>query len=506
MSDLLPWLPTILTFLPAAAALGLTAVRSDKAAKSAALGVSLLVLAGAVAMCVAFDPAGPAMQFTLGEDGKGFEWIRALHIRYATGVDGIALSMIALTAILCPLCLLCSWEAIHDRAKSFTVAFLLLEASMIGVFCAADLFLFYVFWEAMLIPMVLIIGIWGGPRRVYAAVKFFIFTMVGSLAMLLAVLYCYGKAETFNIADLQATLPGRIELKAQLWLFLAFGLAFAIKVPLFPFHTWLPDAHVEAPTAGSVILAGVLLKMGVYGFLRLAMPFFPLAAVELAGPIVALSLVSIVFGALMSMAQSDIKKLIAYSSVSHLGFCMLGLFTFTVAGTQGAVLQMVNHGVSTGALFLLVGIIYERAHKRGTDDFGGLAKVMPAYATVFMIITLSSIGLPGLNGFVGEFLVLAGAFASSKPAGVIAATGVVLGAMYMLKLYRDVFFGKVTAPKHEKLPDANTRELVTLAPLLALVVLLGIVPSLVLDRTEPAVKRVVEAVRRAQPVEAHVKP
>jgi NADH-quinone oxidoreductase subunit M len=349
----------------------------------------------------------------------------------------------------------------------------------------------------MLIPMVLIIGIWGGPRRVYASVKFFLYTMVGSLLMLLAVIACYGYSgmETFDIATLSKVLPAKVPLREQMWLFAAFAVAFAVKVPLFPFHTWLPDAHVEAPTAGSVILAGVLLKMGVYGFIRLAMPFFPDAAVAHAGLITALSVVSIVFGALMSMSQSDIKKLIAYSSVSHLGFCMLGLFSFTEAGIQGSVLQMVNHGLSTGALFLLVGVLYVRTHKRGVEDFGGLAKVTPLTAATFLIVTLASIGLPGLNGFVSEFLCLAGAFEANRWAAGISATAVILGAMYMLKLYRDVFWGPVTAGKLSKLEDLKKLEVVSLLPLVALIVVLGLWPKVVLHRTEAGAKALVETMK-----------
>jgi NADH-quinone oxidoreductase subunit M len=351
----------------------------------------------------------------------------------------------------------------------------------------------------MLLPMYLLIGIWGGPRRIYAAVKFIVYTIAGSVLMMAAILYCYSKAGTFDVLELQRVLPQlEIVRNAGSWLFLAFGLSFAIKVPMFPFHTWLPDAHVEAPTAGSVILAGVLLKMGAYGFLRFAIPFFPQAAREFTPLAIALSVIGIVYGSMMSMAQSDIKKLIAYSSVAHLGFVMLGIFSGSLAGAQGGVLQMVNHGLSTGALFLLVGIIYEKTHRRGVDDFGGMAKVMPVYATFFMIVTLSSIGLPGLNGFVGEFLVLFGAFQGQpgtdghRIAAAFAALGVVLGAVYMLKLYRDVFFGPVTMPEREKVGDVGHRELAYLLPVTGLIVLLGILPNLVLAKTEESVSKVVD--------------
>jgi NADH-quinone oxidoreductase subunit M len=378
------------------------------------------------------------------------------------------------------------------------ISLLLLESAVIGVFCARDLFLFYVFWEAMLIPMALLIGIWGGPRRVYASVKFFLYTMAGSVLMLIAVLYVGHQCQSFSIDGLPdllkyGTSSGDIPVAMARFCFLAFALAFAVKVPLFPVHTWLPDAHVEAPTAGSVILAGVLLKMGAYGFIRIALPFFPEAALHYAPTFVALAVISVIFGALMSMAQSDIKKLIAYSSVSHMGFVVLGIFSFNEQGMQGAILQMVNHGISTGALFLLVGVIYDRTHRRGVDDFGGLTKVMPKYAALFLVVTLSSIGLPGLNGFVGEFLVLCGAFLASKWAAALAATGVILGALYMLTLYRGVFFGKLVSGKWEKLEDLHGREIGYLAPLILLIAVLGIVPSLVLKPADGASKKVVKA-------------
>jgi len=491
--DSVPWL-TVLTFLPALAALALIPLRSERLAKGVALGASLATAAVAAGLAWTFDPAaGASMQFS-----ESVSWISAggLRIRYALGLDGIALAMVVLTALLTPLCVLASWSAVRDRVRGFYLALLLLETGMIGVFLARDLFLFYVFWEAMLIPMLLLIGMWGGPRRIYASVKFFIYTLAGSLLMLVAILAGYFKSGgTFDIGELADRLP-LLPPETQGLLFLAFSAAFAIKVPLFPFHTWLPDAHVEAPTAGSVILAGVLLKMGAYGFLRFSIPFFPAAAVQYAPVMIALAVVSVVFGALMCMAQSDIKKLIAYSSVSHLGFVVLGIFSFTASGGQGAVLQMVNHGLSTGALFLLVGVIYERTHRRGTDDFGGLAKGMPRYATLFLIVTLSSIGLPGLNGFVGEFLVLKGAFEAHRLAAAAAALGVILGAVYMLKLYRDVFWGPVTAPRNGKLADVSPVELGTLTPLVVLIFVLGVAPNLLLSRTEAAVQA---AFRRVAP-------
>jgi NADH-quinone oxidoreductase subunit M len=476
---------TLLIFLPAAAGLALAGLKPERAefARRASLGVSLLTLGLAVFVWVKTDPAG-GIQFAERHD-----WIRALGIRYSLGVDGVSAAMLLLTAFLMPLAIAASWR----QPGGFVAALLFLETGMIGAFCALDLFLFYVFWEAMLLPMAFLIGIWGGPRRIYASVKFVIYTIVGSVFMLAAILYCGAVAGSYDVLELQARLPGHpaLTLPVASLLFLAFGLAFAVKVPLFPFHTWLPDAHVEAPTAGSVILAGILLKFGVYGFIRFAIPFFPEAARTFAPHVVVLSAVGIVYGALMAMAQSDIKKLVAYSSVSHLGFCMLGLFSGTVAGAQGAVLQMINHGLSTGALFLLVGVIYERTHRRGVDDFGGMAKVTPVFATLFLLVTLSSIGLPGLNGFVGEFLVLFGSFPNYPLATAAAATAVVLGAVYMLNLYRNVFFGPVTRPEREKVADLSRFELAYLMPVMALIVLLGVYPNLLLRKTEPSVKAAV---------------
>ncbi len=487
---------TALVFLPVAGALGLLLVPKSKvaAAKGLALATSLAVLALAGWLWAAFDPAGG---FQFGED-RPWIVVAGLKIRYALAMDGLALPLCALTALLTPICLLASWRSITDRVRGYLAAFLLLETGMMGVFLARDLFLFYVFWEAMLVPMLLIIGVWGGARRIYASVKFMIYTIAGSIFMLVAVLSVYFEAgNTFDIGE----LPGRLahlSSTAQVSLFLAFTVAFAIKVPLFPFHTWLPDAHVEAPTAGSVILAGVLLKMGAYGLMRFSIPFFPGAAHDLAGLMNALAVISIIFGALMSICQSDMKKLIAYSSVSHLGFVVLGIFSFTTGGTQGAVLQMVNHGLSTGALFLLVGVVYDRTHKRGLDDFGGLAGVTPAYATAFLLATLASIGLPGLNGFAGEFLVLKGAFDANRGWAAAAALGVILGAVYMLKMYRDVFWGPVTTSKNRKLGDLDRFEVATLAPLVALCVVLGLFPGLVLTKTEASVKAGIPKAVRAE--------
>jgi NADH-quinone oxidoreductase subunit M len=481
---------SLLIFLPAAAALALCAtLRREELVRRASLGVGLLVLAGAV---VVWIKTGAAEGIQLQERAN---WVERLRIEYFVGVDGVAAAMVLLTALLVPLAAAASWQ----QPAGFHVALLFLETGMIGAFCALDLFLFYVFWEAMLLPMAFLIGLWGGPRRVYAAVKFVLYTIAGSVLMLAAILYAGTQAGTFDVTRLRESLPGTLALNAQRLCFLAFAVSFAIKVPLFPFHTWLPDAHVEAPTAGSVILAGVLLKFGVYGFYRFAVPLFPAAAAHYAQLIVALSAIGIVYGALMAMAQSDIKKLVAYSSVSHLGFCMLGLFSGTAAGAQGAILQMINHGISTGALFLLVGMIYERTHRRGIDDFGGMAKVTPKYATLFLLVTLSSIGLPGLNGFVGEFLVLFGSFGRWPGATAVSATAVVLGAVYMLGLYRNVFWGPVTRPERERVEDARPAEIAYLAPLIVLILALGLYPNVVLRKTE-AGARAVSGLLKAPPM------
>jgi NADH-quinone oxidoreductase subunit M len=487
---------SILIFLPAVAALLLSFVPDDKPelVKGGALAAALAdFVLSLVALNGFQEGAGLAY-------AEAIPWIPALHAWYRLGVDGLALSMVVLTGLITPLAIMGSWHAVHKQLKGFFIALLLLESGMMGVFCAADLLLFYVFWEVMLIPMALLIGIWGGPRRLYASVKFVLYTMAGSLLMFVAIVYCWlvmtgarGVAPDamFQISAWQQALPTLIEPSVQIWLFLAFAISFAIKVPMFPVHTWLPDAHVEAPTAGSVILAGVLLKMGSYGFLRFAIPFFPAAAAELASVFVWLSVVGIVYGSFMAMAQTDIKKLIAYSSVAHLGFVMAGIFSGTVEGAQGGVLQMVNHGISTGALFLLVGVIYERAHTRGVKDFGGLAKIMPVYATIFLIVTLSSIGLPGTNGFVGEFLILLGTFQTYPVAAVVGALGVVLGAVYMLTLYRNVFFGAPAKEEWKSLPDMTGLELATLAPLLVLIFVLGLLPTPLLKLTEASVTDVV---------------
>src|SRR5438105_9466558 len=409
-------------------------------------------------------------------------WMPSIGIDYAMGVDGISIFLILLTTLLSPLAILASWS-IQERLKEYFIFMLLLETGMIGVFASLDLFLFYVFWEVMLIPMYFLIGVWGGERRIYAAMKFVLYTMIGSVLMLVAIIALYfvhGDATgnfTFSYPAIQSALAsGRMVLSPaiELWLFLAFFLAFAIKVPLFPFHTWLPDAHVEAPTAGSVLLAGVLLKMGTYGMIRFSLPLFPHVSNLFAPLISGLAIIGIVYGALVAMVQPDMKKLVAYSSVSHLGFIVLGIFSFNMQGMEGAIYQMINHGISTGALFLLVGVIYDRRHTHLIQEFGGLANRMPVYAAFFLIVTLSSIGLPGLNGFVGEFLVLLGTFGTNRLRAVLAATGVILSAVYMLWMYQRVIWGEVTNDKNKSLLDLVRREHAMLIPVLVMIFWMGI--------------------------------
>jgi len=431
-------------------------------------------------------------------------WIQVAgwNISYAMGVDGLSILLVMLTTFLTPISILSTWSAVEDRVKDFMIFFLLLEVGMTGVFLAQDLFLFYIFWEFTLVPMYFLIGIWGGPQRMYAAVKFFLYTMAGSLLMLLAILWLGIYQGTFSVPELIA--QGGIPANIQLWLFLAFAAAFAIKVPMWPLHSWLPDAHVQAPTAGSVILAGVLLKMGTYGFVRFNIPLFPEAAVKAAPWMALLAVIGIIYGAAVSYAQGDVKKLVAYSSVSHLGFVMLGLFALNPQGIQGGILQMINHGLSTGALFIIVGMIYERRHTRDMDSFGGLWKVMPVYGTLTLIVTLSSMGLPGLNGFVGEFTILLGAF-GSKAIGTpwyagLAAIGVILAAVYMLYMFQKMFLGPVDKDENLTLKDINWREIVTLVPLLILIFWIGLYPKPFFDLIAPAVDNLVSAVQTAASV------
>src|SRR5216684_984680 len=456
--------------LPIAGALLLLLVpdeeRHDALVHEVALIVSVLVFAETVLLWARFDPTTAEFQFV-----ERHAWIPSFGISYAVGVDGISLLLLVLTGFLTPLALLSSWESVNRKTRAFCAFVLLLESAMMGVFVSLDLFLFYVFWDAMLIPMYFLIGIWGYDRRVYAAVKFILFTMAGSVLMLLAILglaWLHSTATGTYSFDLLTLYDTAVPANLQFWFFLAFAIAFAIKVPLVPFHTWLPDAHVEAPTAGSVILAGVLLKMGTYGLVRFAFPLFPVAATFFAPYLAALAVVGIIYGALVAMVQPDLKKVVAYSSVSHLGFVVLGLFAFNVQGVEGAVYQMLNHGLSTGALFLLVGVVYERRHTRLISEYGGLWKQVPLYASIFMVVMLSSIGLPGLNGFVGEFLILLGTFKANPWAGALAVSGVVLGAVYMLWMYQRVIFGPIKNEENAKLVDLSRREVAIFVPILAM--------------------------------------
>ncbi|HUG53313.1 MAG TPA: NADH-quinone oxidoreductase subunit M [Vicinamibacteria bacterium] len=466
----------VLAFIPDAAARTLKIV-------ALALTTALFVLS--LGLVYWFRPE-PGMQFEVSR-----AWMPALGIRYHVGVDGLSLWLIILTTFLTPISLLASWNSIHERVKAFNIFMLLLEAGMLGVFVALDLFLFYIFWEAMLIPMYFLIGIWGHERRIYAAVKFFIYTMAGSALMLVAfiVLYRASPARTFDLMVLVQSPP--VDPSLQMWLFAAFALAFAIKVPMFPFHTWLPDAHVEAPTAGSVILAGVLLKMGGYGFLRLAFPLFPDAALVFAPWIGVLAVVGIVYGALVSLVQPNLKKLVAYSSVSHLGFVMLGIAAFTTTSVVGAVYQMLNHGISTGALFLMVGMLYDRRHTFSISEYGGLKAVMPWFASLFLLVCLSSLAVPGFNGFVGEFLILLGSWPLSPAMVAVAALGVVLAAGYILWMVQRVLYGEVTHAANRALPDLSAREFAVVLPLVALAIFMGVASPLFTSMIEPSVQTLI---------------
>ncbi len=489
---------SVVTFLPLAGAFGLFLFprSAHGAMRTFSLMLTTVVFFLSLKLLYGFE-TNAEMQFV-----KSAPWLPTLGISYKVGIDGMSIFLVLLVTFLMPISILSTFEAITERVKEFYFCMLLLETAMIGAFVALDLFLFYIFWEMMLIPMYFLIGMWGGERRIYATIKFFIFTMFGSLLMLAAILvlvFTYKSQSGLLTFELSRLYSVQLSAPTQWLLFLAFALSFAIKVPMFPFHTWLPDAHVEAPTAGSVILAGVLLKMGGYGFIRFAMPLFPEAAVRAIPLIVTLAIIGIIYGALVAMVQQDVKKLVAYSSVSHLGFVMLGLFALNTEAVEGAIYQMLNHGLSTGALFLLVGVIYERRHTRLIESFGGLARVMPVYAAVFMVVMLSSVGLPGLNGFVGEFLILLGAFKANALWAVLGATGVVLGAIYMLWMYQRVFFGPVKHAENEGLKDINLREIVVFVPILAMIVFMGVYPKPFLNRMEPAVKKFVAEVteRRA---------
>ena len=480
---------SIVIFLPLLGVIAIALLRGlgATAIKGIALGIGLITFVISLWLYIGFNADTGTFQRVTQEN-----WIPGLGISYHIGIDGISLWLVLLTTFLTPVCILAAWDSIEKGLSGFMMSLLALETGMLGVFCSLDLFLFFVFWEAMLIPMYFLIGIWGGERRIYATIKFVLYTMAGSALMLVGILALY--FQNGNSFDL-TTLSGSFEHSDML--FLAFFIAFAIKVPLFPFHTWLPDAHVEAPTVGSVILAGVLLKMGTYGIIRFCLPLFPDAAEKFTPLVVTLAVIGIIYGALVAMVQPDLKKLVAYSSVSHLGFVVLGLFSQSSAGLQGSMLQMINHGLSTGALFLLVGMIYERRHSRMIVDFGGLSKRMPIFAVIFMIVTLSSIGLPGLNGFVGEYMILLGSFvqgAFSKVHVVFATVGVILAAVYMLWMFQRVMFGTLDKT-NENLPDLNAREIVVMLPLLLFIVWIGVYPKPFLSKMEKSVGIVVTKVQ-----------
>ncbi|MBF0136585.1 MAG: NADH-quinone oxidoreductase subunit M [Magnetococcus sp. DMHC-1] len=487
---------SLVTFLPLAGAVAiLLVIRSDASAKLIALGVSLVTFLLSLRLYAGFDITTAQFQFL-----EESVWLPELGIAYRMGVDGISLPLVLLTTLLTPICILASWESVKIRVREYMMAFLALESFVVGVFCALDFMLFYILWEAMLIPMFLIIGVWGGPRRVYAALKFFLYTLAGSVVMLIAVLVLATKGQTFSIPELMKL---HLPVEMQIWIFLGFMISFAVKVPMWPVHTWLPDAHVEAPTAGSVILAGVLLKMGAYGFLRFSLPMLPDAAHYFAPFIYGLSLVAVVYTALVALMQTDLKKLIAYSSVSHMGFVTLGLFAFNQLGIEGGILQMVNHGLVSGALFLLVGVVYDRLHTREIARFGGLALRMPVYATLFMVFTMASVGLPGTNGFVGEFLILLGMFATSKGVTVVAATGVVLGAAYMLWMFKKVLFGDIRHADVQTMTDVTPRELALFVPLLILVFWIGFNPDPFLKVMHASVENLLTQVSAGKAVGGH---
>jgi len=467
--------------------------------RRAALAFSLVTFALSLALWAGFRPDTAEFQYL-----EQRPWVPDYGIQYLLGVDGVSLFLVLLTTFLTPIVVLSSFGDITRHVKEYYFFMLMLETGMLGAFVALDLFLFYVFWELMLVPMYFIIGVWGGPRRIYASIKFLIYTLAASLLMLVAILYLvlvHARSAPMTF-DLRVLYDVALSPTEQLWLFAAFALAFAVKVPMFPLHTWLPDAHVEAPTGGSVILAGVLLKLGTYGFLRFAMPLFPDAMLAATPLILALAVVGILYGAAVAMVQPDLKKLVAYSSVSHLGFVMLGLFALNVVGIEGAVYQMLSHGLSTGALFLLVGMIYERRHTRMIADFGGLWRPLPRWAAVFMLVALSSIGLPGLNGFVGEFLILLGAFGANRTAAVLGAGGIVLGAVYMLWMYQRVIFGPIRHEENRGLSDLTPREIAVLAPVAAMIVVMGVYPTPFLRAMEPSVKGIVARIESRQQARA----
>lgn len=480
---------SLLTFLPLVGVIFILLIRGDtetvaRNARRTALFVSSFVFLLSLYMLYLFDGSSAAFQFV-----EKVEWLSGLNISYHMGIDGISLFFVMLATFLTPICIIASWHAIKKRVKEYMIAFLVLETFMIGTFCALDAVLFYVFFEGVLLPMFIIIGVWGGPRRVYSAFKFFLYTLLGSVLMLVALLALYLHAGTSDIPTLMANPVVR---DMQMWLWLAFFASFAVKMPMWPVHTWLPDAHVEAPTAGSVILAGVLLKMGGYGFLRFSMPMFPEATEFFAPMVMWLSVIAIVYTSLVALVQEDMKKLIAYSSVAHMGYVTLGIFTATTQGVEGGIFQMISHGVISAALFLCVGVVYDRLHTREMSRYGGLVKNMPKYATIFMILMLGSVGLPGTSGFIGEFLTLLGAYQADTVIAAIATTGVILGAAYMLVLYRRVVFGEQKNEDAAAMKDVDKREFAIFIPLVLMVIWLGVAPSFVMDRVSPSVQNLLE--------------
>lgn len=488
---------SVIVFLPLVGALAMLLLRGEQVLKWVALITALLVFLVSLPLYFGWDDGQASMQFE-----ETLTWLPQLGISYHVGVDGLSLLLVLLTTFLMPLVLLFSWDSVKDKLKTYLVLMLVLETAMLGVFVSLDLVLFFVFFEASLIPMYFLIGRWGGPRRIYAAIKFFLYTMTGSaflLASIIALGFIYqSEAGTwsFDLLDLYSLgIPPGV----QTWLFFGFAIALAVKVPLFPFHTWLPDAHVEAPTGGSVILAGILLKMGTYGFLRLSLPLFPEASIRFAPLLVGLALVGIIYGALMALVQKDVKSLVAYSSVAHLGFVVLGIFALQSQSISGSVLQMVNHGLSTGALFLLVGFLYERRHTRMLDDFGGLWKFMPIYAAIALIIFMSSAGLPGLNGFIGEFTILIGATKTNVLYGVLGTLGIILAAWYLLWAFTKIFQGPSNSPANAGLKDLNLREVIIMVPLVVMVIVIGLFPNLFLSKINPSVDALLTAVNDRSP-------
>ena len=484
---------SIIIFLPLVGALFIALQRQDDAgirnARNAALWTTLFTFGLSLFLWFNFETGTPKFQFV-----EKYSWIESFNIFYHLGVDGISVLFVLLSTLLTPICVLASWDAVRERVKEYMVAFLVLETLMIGMFCALDMVLFYVFFEGVLMPMFLIIGVWGGQRRVYAAFKFFLYTLTGSVLMLIAIIFIYLQTGVTDIPTLSKTSLPR---DFQLWLWIAFFASFAVKIPMWPVHTWLPDAHVEAPTAGSVILAGVLLKMGGYGFLRFSLPMMPLASDFFTPLIFSLSVIAVIYTSLVALAQIDMKKLIAYSSVAHMGFVTLGIFALNIQGIQGAIYQMLSHGIVSAALFLCVGVVYDRMHTRLIDRYGGLVERMPIYAFTFMLFMLASVGLPGTGGFIGEFLVLVGLFKVNTTVAVLASLGVVLGAAYMLWLYRRVVFGSLTREDLKLITDMNVREVAIFAPLILLTLWMGIYPTPFLQIMDASVANLINQYQSA---------